>query len=390
MMHNPRFMARRWLRVASIAATLSLSGFGAHADTAGPSLVAKADFHLWPEPVNTLSGFDKASRAALLVYVQALQDARLQSDADMQATFKIKSFNRTSVDKWIKKELDASLANYQLASKNCAQSDWTCVGQVSSVTQLSDKAKVLSAPSALANWRDNLGRFTQVYVAEQLRLAALFPKVSSEIDRFNDGEWMGDVLPDRQFYLTLDDGPTQAGGNTDDTLKMLAAQKKSAAFFMLGQNLQGRLAHNRDARLADQYKGQCIASHGWEHQSHAKWDQWEDSIKRTQSLLKDSFPAADVLPIFRPPYGQRKADSGAFFQAQGLRVALWNLDSQDWNSHVTPDDILNRMLTLMLLKRHGVLLFHDIHPKAQASLPRLFEQLGQAVDWGDCHQLSRL
>lgn len=363
------------------------------ADTAGPSQVAKADMRLWPWPIHTQAGFDKASRAALLVYAQALQDAQKQSDADMQAAFKIKSFNRPSVDKWIKKELDATQVNHQLASKDCTSEDWTCVGTTgatASGTQLADKARNWALPANMAAWRENLGRFTQVYVAEQLRLAALFPKVSSEIDLFNTGEWMGDKLPDRQFFLTLDDGPTAAGGSTDETLKMLASQKKSAVFFMLGQNLQQRLGRNKDANLAALFKGQCLASHGWEHQSHAKWEQWEDSVKRTHALLRDAFAATDVLPLFRPPYGQRKADSGAIFQSQGLKVALWNLDSQDWNSHVTPDDILNRMVTLMLIKRHGVLLFHDIHPKAQASLPRLFEQVGKAVDWGDCHQLAQL
>ncbi|MBK7301446.1 MAG: hypothetical protein IPI79_14710 [Moraxellaceae bacterium] len=73
--------------------------------------------------------------------------------------------------------------------------------------------------------------FSRVYIAEQLRLAALFPKVSSEIDRFNANELNGDNVPDRQFFLTFDDGPTNPQGSTDDTLMMLAAQKKSATFF---------------------------------------------------------------------------------------------------------------------------------------------------------------
>lgn len=381
----------RPLLAAAIYGGLSmLAGLPAHADTAGPAQVAKADFQLWPQAINTAIGFDKASRAALLVYVQALQDARKQSDADMQAAYKIKSFNRTSVDKWLTVELDASLTNYQQASKDCKAGDWTCAGTTDNTAQLIEKSAAWSAPKEMSAWHDNLARFSQVYVAEQLRLAALFPKVSSEIDTFNAGEWTGGKLPDRQFFLTLDDGPTAVGGNSDDTLKMLNTRQKSAVFFMLGQNLQTRLNRSKDSNLSGLFKGQCLASHGWEHQSHAKWDQWEDSIKRTHALLRESFPAIDVLPLFRPPYGQRKTDSGAFFQAQGLHVALWNLDSQDWNSHVSPDDILNRMITLMLIKRHGVLLFHDIHPKAQASLPRLFDTLGKAVEWGDCHQLGKL
>ncbi len=94
------------------------------------------------------------------------------------------------------------------------------------------------------------------------------------------------------------------------------------------------------------------------------------------------------MALFRPPYGQRKQDSGAFFRSQSLHVALWNLDSQDWNRHVSVDDIINRML--MLIKRHGVLLFHDVHPKVKVALPLMLKALGNSVNWGDCHQLASM
>jgi peptidoglycan/xylan/chitin deacetylase (PgdA/CDA1 family) len=139
--------------------------------------------------------------------------------------------------------------------------------------------------------------------------------------------------------------------------------------------------------VATLYKNQCVANHGWEHQSHAKWANWQDSIQRTQTLITSTLSTGNALPLFRPPYGQRQADSGAFFQQQGLQVALWNLDSQDWNKQVNSDHILNRMLTLMLIKRHGVLLFHDVHPKAKAALPLLFNEVGNAVEWRNCHSL---
>ena len=131
--------------------------------------------------------------------------------------------------------------------------------------------------------------------------------------------------------------------------------------------------------------------HGWEHQSHAKWSLWQSSITRSQVLLNTTFGnSPDFLPLFRPPYGQRTADSGAFFQQKGLQVALWNLDSQDWNAQVNAEDIINRMLTLMLIKRHGILLFHDVHPKAKIALPVIFEELGNSVLWGECHQIADL
>ena len=376
------------IRLAAIAA--SLLAYSLNLCASGPAVVAKAEQKLWPEAIDTPEGFDKASRASILVYVLMLKEMQGLSDAQMIELFKIKSINRASVEKWLAKEQVLSLANYRHASKLCTQSDWSCVQSVSTKELLSSAANV-TTPAALFPWRENLQSFSRSYVSEQLRLAALFPKISSEIDRFNDAEWNGDALTDREFYLSFDDGPTGVNGTTNSTLKMLAAHKKSAAFFLLGENLEARLKATNVASLGAVYADQCVAAHGWSHVSHAIGEQWQSSVIRTHTLLNTVFAgsANQILPLFRPPYGQRKADSGAFFKAQSIQVALWNLDSQDWNAQVSSFDVVNRMLTLMLIKRHGVLLFHDIHPKANVALPSMFAALGSSVHWGKCGELGR-
>lgn len=375
------------MRRMGLLAICALLSVPVHA--AGPAVVAKVDRQLWQEAVDTPASFDKASRAAVLVYARSLQELQKLSDADMKAVFKIKSVNRASVTKWVNKEMGLSLHNYQVAAKSCEGGDWTCVGKVSTTAELLKQADAVSSkiPASLSAWHVNLEQFAHAYVSEQLRLAALFPAVSSEIDTFNKHEWNGDDFADRQFLLTFDDGPSKPQGDTEQVIGMLAAKQKNGVFFVLGENFEKRLRQSDAKSLAELYKGQCVALHGWEHQSHAKWANWQDSIKRTQSLVSSTVGGNCFSPQFRPPYGQRKADSGAFFQQQGLQVALWNLDSQDWNNQVNSNDILNRMITLMLIKRHGVLLFHDVHPKAKTALPQLFDELGNAVEWRDCHQL---
>jgi peptidoglycan/xylan/chitin deacetylase (PgdA/CDA1 family) len=133
-----------------------------------------------------------------------------------------------------------------------------------------------------------------------------------------------------------------------------------------------------------------VALHGWEHQSHAQWDLWQDSVVRTQTLVVNTVDKNNVLPLFRPPYGQRKADSDEFFKAHHLKVALWNIDSQDWIEGVDVDTVANRVIALALIKRHGVVLFHDFYPKASVALPIVFSQLGNAINWNDCHSLEKL
>jgi peptidoglycan/xylan/chitin deacetylase (PgdA/CDA1 family) len=349
--------------------------------------VAVGDRRLWTESVNTQHGFDRASRAAILFYALEL---------NAQKTAENKTFNRPSVNKWLTKELNLALQNYQFASKTCQLNDWTCTNTATNSDDLVAKVRTLRIPAGFDSWQANIVEFMRIYVAEQIRLAALFPTTSSEIDLFNDNEFSGDLTSDRKFFLTFDDGPTSPGGNTDNVLQMLAAQKKTAVFFVLGQRFTNRQKTNSVDALARLYKGQCVGAHGWEHLSHEKrskyavGNKWQSSVTDTIALLRNSFDDTSIfLPLFRPPYGQRKSDSGAFFQKEGLQVALWNMDSQDWNAQIDAEDIINRMEILMLIKRRGVLLFHDIHRKAQKAVPVIIAEFGSAVEWGDCHQIAK-
>ncbi len=347
----------------------------------GPRVIAIGDRHLWREQVDSPNGFDKASRAAILVYGQKLQDQKVSE---------LKLARRPSVIKWLDKELALTTANYQLASKSCTAADWTCVANFSDPAS----ASKVAMPTNMLPWRVDMEKFSSDYIAEQVRLAALFPRTTSEIDLFDTNEFNGDRLPDRKFFLTIDDGPTSAEGNTDGVLQMLTANKKTAVFFLLGGNLKSRIRETNTTRVAGIYQGQCIASHGWEHLAHTSSAVWKDgrtwrtSVTDTHVLLRSTFPTDVVLPLFRPPYGQRRADSGTFFRNEGIHIALWNLDSQDWNPQVSADDVTNRVAILMLLKRHGILLFHDIFPKAKTALPSIIQDFATAVDWGNCEQIS--
>ncbi|GEM_PF-5354067 len=111
---------------------------------------------------------------------------------------------------------------------------------------------------------------------------------------------------------------------------------------------------------------------------------------KTTALVHDNLQAM-YAPLFRPPYSQRKADSASVFGEKNLKVALWNIDSQDWNNSVSADEASQRVLTLMLLWRHGVILFHDIHSKAQSAVPyRLSQFKDSGMEWMPCRVLSTM
>ena len=251
-------------------------------------------------------------------------------------------------------------------------------------------------PPRLDSWQENIAEFMGIYVAEQIHLAQVFPDTSSEIELFNDHEFSGDRTSDRKFFLTFDDGPTAFGGNTDGVLQMLNAQKKSAVFFVMGKSFANRQRTNGAAALKELYQGQCVGAHGWEHLSHEKrsryavGNKWQSSVTETIALLKNSFDDTSIfLPLFssalRPAQtGERRVFSKRRLAGRALEYGFSGFGIPRFKA----EDVINRMVILMLIKRRGVLLFHDIHPKAQKAVPAIIAEFGSAVEWGDCHRIA--
>ncbi|HEX7816550.1 polysaccharide deacetylase family protein [Dyella sp.] len=363
---------------------LVLASLPTHA--AGPSRVAAPQSDLWPESVNSTEAFDRASRAHILVFARELAASELLSDKQLATTLKIKHVDHRPLDAIRTKFWQRLASNYAMATAHCRAGEDFCT-PAADADALRKVAAALDSPPAprYQAWFTDAQSFHRTYLDELLRLAALFPRTSSEVDTFSLREISGNELPDRHFLLTFDDGPTRAGGDTDQTLAMLRALHMNAIFFTLGGNLQARLHQRTQVATANDYAGMCVGSHGWEHKPHSTWPQWRDSVTRSVAQVRDSLPDS-FTPLFRPPYGQRLPDSGSFFDAHDIRVTLWNIDSQDWNSKVDADQVKQRVLALMLLWRHGIVLFHDIHPKAQVAVPWIMAQTRDAgIQWIDCH-----
>ncbi len=115
---------------------------------------------------------------------------------------------------------------------------------------------------------------------------------------------------------------------------------------------------------------------------------WKESIASSSKLIHDTLPEA-YAPAFRPPYGQRPPDSGTYLKAQGVKLILWNIDSHDWDDSLKIAEVEQRTMSLMLLWRRGIVLFHDYFPRAQKVVPRLVAWLAQdGVTWADCHGIN--
>ncbi|EJM76041.1 hypothetical protein PMI29_00160, partial [Pseudomonas sp. GM49] len=119
------------------------------------------------------------------------------------------------------------------------------------------------------------------------------------------------------------------------------------------------------------------------------WQDWQDSVRRSAELVKSKLPE-NYVPLFRPPDGQRRSDAEGFFKAQGLQVALWDIDAQDGAGKLKGNPSAQRVLTLMLLWRHGVINFNVKQDGVKTALPWLVTQTAPVgIGWEDCQDALR-
>ena len=292
---------------------------------------------------------------------------------------------------WKKNAFSILVKNFHRASSNCSpKKDITCPSSKIEISTIGNFSKFFfqKLPQNLAAWQKETQTFFDTYAKEQLRLAALFPKISSEILPLHPDEILGDKLKDRSFLLTFDDGPTEKEGSTDRLAQKLRDLGIHAFFFSLGSELEKRKQSNGWESLRDLYSSHCLASHGKIHSPHPKLSNWKESLDFTLLKIKEvqaQNPTKSKQIYFRPPFGQRTAEISAYSKENKSPVILWNIDTQDWNPMIRAEAAWGRLQKLMLVWRKGIVLFHDVHPKAEKILPSI-EQFMQTngLIFADC------
>jgi peptidoglycan/xylan/chitin deacetylase (PgdA/CDA1 family) len=348
--------------------------------------IATMDRSVWPEVLETPQLFDVASRAQIMSFAHQLLESENLSDVQLAERLGLRQINVQTVNVIRTRLWTRLFENWKAAEKSCDADASFCVlvDDVPMLRQRAGEYKVAD-DSFYARWAAPADAFSQRYLNELLRMAALFPQTSSEVERYNSDELSGEEMPDRTFLLNFESGPTVADGATDWLADFMRQQKINATFFVLGKNLQGRLDASSPQALQTLYRQQCVGLQGWEYRSHAHWNDWQDSVERSAALVQQTL-SDNFVPLFRPPYGHRRADSAQFFRDQQLQVSLWNIDSQDATGRITAEQAAHRVLTLMLLWRRGNIVFHDSTDKAQQAIPWLMANTAQSgVIWEDCH-----
>lgn len=364
-----------------------LLSFGA---LAAPGDAATLDRSTWPEKLVNPTLFDVASRAEILMFAHVLLASESQDQPALAQRLSLRTVNMESINRLRERLWRRLLSGYNFAQQSCDQDASFCylVEDLPTLREQAGKFQV-GTDSYYTKWSEPSRQFHTRYLDEQLRKAALFPQTSSEVDRFGDYERNGEQMHDRLFLLTFDSAANALPDNTEWAADYLRRSNMSATFFVLGKDIQARLSDHSVAGLQTIYSTQCIGVQGWEFRSHSHWQDWQDSVRRSAELVKSKLPE-NYVPLFRPPDGQRRADAGSYFRAQGLQVALWDIDAQDGAGKLKGEQSAQRVLTLMLLWRHGVINFNVKQDAVKSALPWLVTQTAPVgIGWEDCQDAFR-
>jgi peptidoglycan/xylan/chitin deacetylase (PgdA/CDA1 family) len=176
-----------------------------------------------------------------------------------------------------------------------------------------------------------------------------------------EGTISGAQFPAQTWALTYDDGPHPT--YTPMVLANLAELKKHASFMWLAQCLIRNPKMPDAARAA----GMPTNDHSWTHENLNKASAADLQREITQSSEKDADFYGARPRFFRLPYGaglSNKAVRKVIADA-GMVHVFWNVDSLDWHDK-DPASILARVQKEMAAEKHGIILFHDIHPQSVA------------------------
>jgi peptidoglycan-N-acetylglucosamine deacetylase len=178
-------------------------------------------------------------------------------------------------------------------------------------------------------------------------------------------------LRDHEVVLTFDDGP--AAASTGQVLDALAAQCVAANFFIVGQNAKAMPELVRRAYE----EGHTIGTHSQTHANLAELS-IADAMREIQSGF-DSInvalgPQKTAAPFFRAPYLATTPNLERYLSEQFVMLWSIDIDPEDWQP-LTPDDVVQRILSQLEKKRSGIILMHDVQLHTAAAIPKLLNEL---------------
>lgn len=187
-----------------------------------------------------------------------------------------------------------------------------------------------------------------------------------------------DIDPKKPIVaLSFDDGPAfydNGTNSTDQILDVLEEYGARATFFMCASRIN---KSNADCLKREIELGCEIGNHTYDHKNYGK-NVTADDIRKASDRIKEY--CGKPPSIFRCPGGIMSAEIQKECKKEGMPIAYWSVDTEDWKSK-NPDKIYD--MTMNSVYDGSIILMHDIYPTtAQAVkkiVPKLIEEGYQIV-----------
>src|SRR5690348_8499997 len=181
-----------------------------------------------------------------------------------------------------------------------------------------------------------------------------------------------DFLTDKEVVLTFDDGPWP--GNTPAVLKALADECTKAVFFPIGKHATYHPEILRQVLAA----GHTVGSHTWSH-ANLNGKKMTDEMARDE--VEKGFSAVrwalgtNPAPFFRFPQLEHNPKVVEYFGTRNVAMFSCDLDSFDFRKGVTPDKVVDTVMTKVDKLGKGIILMHDFQKSTAEALPTLLRRL---------------
>ena len=161
----------------------------------------------FPFKIEDNKSFDIASRFEILSYVRQISKIDV-NEIRLIELFQEDFFDLESIDKWLIFTKEMLIRSYKDSLKTCSLGnlDEMCmeIKNWQELEQLSNN----NSNKLLLNWISLNEMFYKNYLYEQIRLASLSKKITSEIFTLDEKEEQGFNFSDKEFLITFDDGPS--------------------------------------------------------------------------------------------------------------------------------------------------------------------------------------
>ncbi len=155
---------------------------------------------------------------------------------------------------------------------------------------------------------------------------------------------------EKEIALTFDDGPDKR--YTPELLDLLKKYKIKSTFFMVADKAR----ENKSIVERTAAEGHAIGLHSRHHRSAWLSFPWQLRDDFNNSL--EIFKKLNLeIRYYRPPWGTFNIFTYYFAFKNNLKTILWSLNTKDWSSRVTVEEITENIINN--IEVGDIILFHD-------------------------------